>query len=68
MTTAIDSPAPAERTPDAFVGRLIEATLGMMDVITLYMGDRLGLYRAVRGGGPATAGELATAWRHQRAR
>jgi 2-polyprenyl-3-methyl-5-hydroxy-6-metoxy-1,4-benzoquinol methylase len=59
MTTAIDSPAPAEKTPEALVGRLFEATLGMMDVISVYMGDRLGLYRALRDGGPATASELA---------
>ena len=60
MTTTIDTPTPTERTPDALVGRLFEATLGMMDVISVYLGDRLGLYRALRDGGPATASELAT--------
>ena len=60
MTTTIDTPTPTEKTPDALVGRLFEATLGMMDIISVYMGDRLGLYRALSKGGPATAGELAT--------
>jgi 2-polyprenyl-3-methyl-5-hydroxy-6-metoxy-1,4-benzoquinol methylase len=57
--TTIDTPAPTEKTPDALVGRLFEATLGMMDVISVYIGDRLGLYRALRDGGPATSAELA---------
>jgi 2-polyprenyl-3-methyl-5-hydroxy-6-metoxy-1,4-benzoquinol methylase len=58
--TTLDMPAPTEKTPDALVGRLFEGTLGMMDVMSVYIGDRLGLYRALRDGGPATAGELAT--------
>jgi 2-polyprenyl-3-methyl-5-hydroxy-6-metoxy-1,4-benzoquinol methylase len=59
MTTTIPSPAPTEKTPDALVGRLFEATLGMMDIMSVYIGDRLGLYRALRDGGPATPGDLA---------
>ena len=47
------------RTADALVGRLFEASLGMMDVLSVYLGDRLGLYRALRDGGPATPGALA---------
>jgi 2-polyprenyl-3-methyl-5-hydroxy-6-metoxy-1,4-benzoquinol methylase len=56
--TTLDT-APTERTPDALVGRLFEATLGMMDVLSVYIGDRLGLYGALRDGGPATSEELA---------
>ena len=48
-----------ERTADALVGRLVEATIGSMDVLTVYIGDRLGLYRALHDGGPATAADLA---------
>src|SRR5215211_1803854 len=48
----------AERR-DALVGRLFQATLGAMDLFNLYIGDRLGLYRALADGGPATAPELA---------
>ena len=49
---------PAAQT-EAFVGRLFEATLGAMDLLAVYLGDRLGLYRALADGGPATPGELA---------
>jgi 2-polyprenyl-3-methyl-5-hydroxy-6-metoxy-1,4-benzoquinol methylase len=52
--------ADTERTPDALVGRLFEASVGMFDVMSVYLGDRLGLYAALRDGGPATASELAT--------
>jgi 2-polyprenyl-3-methyl-5-hydroxy-6-metoxy-1,4-benzoquinol methylase len=31
----------------------------MFDLLTVYLGDRLGLYRALAGGGPATSAELA---------
>lgn len=58
--TAETATAPTAKTADALVGRLFEATLGMMDVMSVYLGDRLGLYRALHEGGPATAGELAT--------
>ena len=47
------------RTPDAFVGRLFEASVGMFDVMSVYLGDRLGLYRAVRDSGGATSVDLA---------
>lgn len=49
-----------ERTSDELVGRLFEAGLGMMDVTTVYLGDRLGLYRTLRDRGPANAKELAS--------
>jgi 2-polyprenyl-3-methyl-5-hydroxy-6-metoxy-1,4-benzoquinol methylase len=57
MTTQA-APAMA-RTPDALVGRLSGAGLGMLEIMSVYLGDRLGLYRALRDGGPATPGELA---------
>jgi len=50
----------AEKTADELVGRLFGASLGMMDVLSVYMGDRLGLYRALRDGGPASETELAS--------
>ncbi|MEA2629799.1 MAG: hypothetical protein QOE66_18 [Chloroflexota bacterium] len=55
-----ESPAvETEKTADALVGRLVEATLGTMDVLSVYIGDRLGLYRALHDDGPATAADLA---------
>jgi 2-polyprenyl-3-methyl-5-hydroxy-6-metoxy-1,4-benzoquinol methylase len=58
--TIEDGAAKVPKTADELVGRLFEATLGMMDLLSVYLGDRLGLYRALRDGGTATAGELAT--------
>ena len=55
---AVDVALP-EKTADELVGRLFEAALGMLDLMSVYVGDRLGLYRALHDGGPATVGELA---------
>src|SRR5262245_6574122 len=58
MTVAESAPA-TERSADALVGRLFGASLGMMEVMSVYVGDRLGLYRALHDQGHATPGELA---------
>jgi 2-polyprenyl-3-methyl-5-hydroxy-6-metoxy-1,4-benzoquinol methylase len=52
--------APPQATPDDLVARIFEASLGMLEVMAVYLGDRLGLYAALRDGGPATAPELAS--------
>ena len=52
--------APPQGTPDDLVARIFEASLGMLDVVAIYLGDRLGLYAALRDGGPATAPGLAS--------
>jgi 2-polyprenyl-3-methyl-5-hydroxy-6-metoxy-1,4-benzoquinol methylase len=44
---------------DALAGRLFEATLGLMDLGAIHIGDRLGLYRGLERLGPATASALA---------
>jgi SAM-dependent methyltransferase len=44
---------------DALIERLMAATGGMFDIFTTYLGDRLGLYRALAEGGPATSHQLA---------
>ena len=49
-----------EKTPDALVGRLFEASLGMLDVMSVYVGDRLGLYKVLHDGGAATSSALAS--------
>ena len=43
------------------MGRLFEATLGAMDLFGVYLGDRLGLYRALADAGPLTSSGLAEA-------
>src|SRR5215207_9978830 len=41
--------------PDALVERLFEGVLGMTEVYTVYMGDRLGLYEALADGNATEA-------------
>ena len=41
--------------------RLFGAVLGMVDIHTIYVGDRLGLYEALAAAGDATPAELASA-------
>lgn len=57
MSTEV-TPQPTEQR-DALVARLFQSILGTMDLFTVYMGDRLGLYRALAEAGPATVAELA---------
>jgi 2-polyprenyl-3-methyl-5-hydroxy-6-metoxy-1,4-benzoquinol methylase len=52
------SQADEERT-GALVGRLFEAALGSVDIVSVYLGDRLGLYRSLADAGPLTSTELA---------
>lgn len=44
---------------DEIVGRLFSAGLGMAEVLTVYLGDVLGLYRALERSGPMTPPQLA---------
>jgi 2-polyprenyl-3-methyl-5-hydroxy-6-metoxy-1,4-benzoquinol methylase len=53
--------AATDTAGDRLVDRLFEAVLGFGDVYMVYVGDRLGLYRALADSGPATAPELAAA-------
>jgi SAM-dependent methyltransferase len=55
-----DAVAKTEERRDALVGRLFEAALGALDLYVLYLGDRLGLYRALAAGS-LTSSELAQA-------
>src|SRR5262245_49418660 len=58
---AIEVPADPEARRDALIGRLFQATIGAMDLLGIYIGDRLGLYRALAERGPLTSSELADA-------
>lgn len=42
-----------------FVERLSRSFAGFFDVVTIHLGDRLGLYRALADGGPLSSPELA---------
>jgi 2-polyprenyl-3-methyl-5-hydroxy-6-metoxy-1,4-benzoquinol methylase len=55
-------PEPFDETADrrdALVQRLFSSLIGTMDLFSVYIGDRLGLYRAMAEGGPVGAAELA---------
>jgi 2-polyprenyl-3-methyl-5-hydroxy-6-metoxy-1,4-benzoquinol methylase len=43
----------------ALADRLFESELRTLELYTIYLGERLGLYRALAGNGPATSAELA---------
>jgi SAM-dependent methyltransferase len=45
---------------DAFIERFLQSASGAFVMLSIYMGDRLGLYRALAEGGPATSKELAS--------
>ena len=49
-----------DRGPGAFADRLVAAQLGAFEVVAAYLGDRLGLYRALAESGPLTPPALAS--------
>ncbi len=56
-----------ETRRDALVERLFNATLGAFDLYAVYLGDRLGLYRALASGGALTPVEPGGGGRDRRA-
>jgi hypothetical protein len=61
MAPAISTPPTADERRDTLVERLFMATVGAMDVLGVYIGDRLGLYRTLAERRPSTSQELAGA-------
>lgn len=55
-----DSAPAAEERRDALVGKLFTGTIEALDVLSVYLGDRLGLYRALADA-PLASPELARA-------
>jgi len=47
-------------TPEELAGRIFEAAVGGIEILSIYLGDRLGYYRALSRG-PLTSAELASA-------
>jgi SAM-dependent methyltransferase len=56
MTT----PTSTDTRRDELVARLFGSALGAMDLLCVYLGDRLGMYRALADEGPSTSAELAS--------
>ncbi|MGA8460139.1 MAG: SAM-dependent methyltransferase, partial [Streptosporangiaceae bacterium] len=44
---------------EALTARLRRDMVGALEIFTVYLGERLGLYRALAADGPATSAELA---------
>jgi hypothetical protein len=57
MTTA----SSADTRRGELVERFVGSALGAMDLLCVYLGDRLGMYRALAETGPSTSAELASA-------
>ena len=53
-----DGPAEDQRR-DELVGKLFGAGIAMLELGAVYLGDRLGLYQALKEAGPATSAQLA---------
>ena len=58
-TTADPPPGRAPDPAEALTSRLRQASLAALELYTVYLGERLGLYRSLAEGGPATSAELA---------
>ena len=60
MSIATTDTIAAEPRAMALAERIFNAVIEVADLATIYLGDRLGLYRALAALGEATPGELAT--------
>lgn len=58
QTPGTDPPSAVDPT-SALAERLFQDAVGALELYTVYLGERLGLYRALAEGGPATSSELA---------
>jgi SAM-dependent methyltransferase len=56
MTSSTEAPSAQS---DALVERLFAASIDMFEIASVHIGGRLGFYRALADGGPATPAELA---------
>ena len=45
----------ATASPEALVERISAAALATIDLVSIYLGDRLGYYRSLAADGPATS-------------
>jgi len=60
MSTTDQMPADTvAQQRDAFTERLLQSVSGAFDIFSIYIGDRLGFYRALADGGPLTSTDLA---------
>ena len=60
MAILLENGVEYDTQSDAFLDRLLEATINVWDIYAIYIGERLGLYRALAESGPATSVGLAS--------
>ncbi len=60
MTTSAEPSSRTPATADELGERVLGAALGMIDILSIHVGEELGWYRSLAEDGPATAGELAS--------
>jgi 2-polyprenyl-3-methyl-5-hydroxy-6-metoxy-1,4-benzoquinol methylase len=58
MTTTVERPDSTTTTTDEFAERVFNAGLETADVFSMYIGEKLGLYRALAEHGPLTRDDL----------
>ena len=51
--SAMDSLEQVDGQRDAFIERFLQSAAGAFNMLSIYMGDRLSLYRALADDGPA---------------
>jgi ubiquinone/menaquinone biosynthesis C-methylase UbiE len=59
MATTVAPIQTQEERRDTLAGRLLQSFNGAAEILAIYLGDRLGYYRALADQGPATSVELA---------
>lgn len=57
--SSADASTASAMSAEAFAERVLASTLGWVDLMSAYLGVRLGWYRSLHDAGPATAHELA---------
>lgn len=55
----VDTPTQVHATADDIAARLFNASIETFDLVSVYLGEKLGFYRSLAADGPATSGELA---------
>jgi 2-polyprenyl-3-methyl-5-hydroxy-6-metoxy-1,4-benzoquinol methylase len=54
-----ETPIDTAEASEALVERIFASTIGLFDLASIHLGDRLGFYRSLAKDGPATSAELA---------
>lgn len=55
----VEQPVAAQHTPDDFMNHLRQSMGGFLDILGIYLGERLGWYRSLAEHGPLSARQLA---------